>query len=234
MMNNLTNEISSKDSFFRRYLLGESIKNIFIRLTVILSAIILVWCGIMCALIIHTKCQRKKQMLKTSNTHHHLYDSTSSLNKKRSKRNRRVNPSALSTSGNSIRRILSELKQRCGFQSSPIANENSVHRTSSVPKLKRQSDTLPNCNSTPNKIQLVVESMSSRSIISHHSVGKRISLYQEGESLSGDQLKSLHSITDHSSPRIQVNPNTSNSIQLVSIQVSSRKVVIICLYRLNQ
>jgi hypothetical protein len=92
-MNNVTTDISPTISFFRRYLLGDTYKNSLIRLTVILSAIVIVWSGIMLALIIHMKCQRTKQMLKTSNTHHHLYDSNSSLTKRRypSKRNRRFN-----------------------------------------------------------------------------------------------------------------------------------------------
>ena len=96
-MNNVTKDISPPINIFRRYLLGDSLKNSLIRLTVILSAIIIVWSGIVIALIIHMKCQRTKQILKTANTHHHLYDSNSSLTRKRSncsKRNRCFNSSS--------------------------------------------------------------------------------------------------------------------------------------------
>jgi hypothetical protein len=213
MMNNVSYEISSTDNFFRHYLLGESIKNIFIRLTVILSSIILVWCGIMFALIIHTKCQRNKQMLKKSNTHHLLYDSNSSLNKKTPNRSKRIrrnhSSSSLSSSTRcySIRHILSELKRRCGFWPSSTINEN--YRTSlSIIKPKQQME---NFSSTPTKVQLVVESMTRHSIRSNHNsinIGKRISLYREADNSSGDQLKTRHSNENS----IELN---QNNIQLV-------------------
>ena len=84
-MNNRTTDMPMTSSFFRRYLLGESFRNILIRLTVIASAIILVWCGIMLALIVHMKCQRTKQMQKTSNNQQ-LYGNRTSLDKTQSNR----------------------------------------------------------------------------------------------------------------------------------------------------
>lgn len=222
-MNNVTYDISSTNNLFRHYLLGESVKNIFIRLTVILSAITLAWCGIMLALIIHTKCQRTKQMLKTSNTHHHLYDSNSSLNKKRSNRNRRFNSSSSSLSSTrcySIRHILSELKQRCSFWPSSTINENPVCRTSSSlvkPKQQQIESSPRNIYSTPTKVQLVVESMTSRSNQNSIKIGKRISLYREVDSSSGDQLKNLHSIENNLKSQTELNQNT---IQPVFIQFS--------------
>ncbi len=222
-MNNVSYENSSTDNFFRHYLLGESVKNIFIRLTVILSAIILVWCGIMFALIIHTKCQRNKQMLKTSNTHHHLYDSNSSLNKKRPNRVKRVRRCHSSTSSlsstrcYSIRHILSELKRRCGFWPSSPINENSTFRTSStiiVPKQLSESYS-KSASLTPTKAQLVVEAMTRRSVYTSRnskSLGKRLSLYRDADSSSGDHLKSLHSVDNNLKSSIELN---QNSIQLV-------------------
>jgi hypothetical protein len=233
MMNNVTNEISLTNNFFRRYFLGESIRNIFIRLTVILSAIIIVWSGIMFALIIHMKCQRTKRMLKTTNTHHHLYDSNTSLNKKRtncSKRTRRFNSSSSSLTSTrcySIRHVLSQLKQRCVFWPSTTIHENSIVRSSSFIKRKQPIETLPKTPpSTPNKVQLVVQSMARRSFISNPNkvrIGKKISLYHEADSSSGDELKNLHSIQDDLKSPIEINPNTSNTIQLVRIFFFFRK-----------
>ncbi len=233
-MNNVTNEISLTNNLFRRYLLGESMKNIFIRLTVILSSIIIVWCGIMFALIIHMKCQRSKQMLKTSNTHHHLYDSNTSLTKKRSncsKRNRRFNSSSSSLSSTrcySIGRILSQLKPHCFvWPSSPI-NENSINRSESLIKLKQKSESLPKTSyPTPNKVQLVVESMTRRSISGNHNtinIGKKISLYRETDNTSGDELKNLYSITNELKPQIEITQNSSsNTIQVVYFIFKEKK-----------
>lgn len=205
MMNNISLEISSTNNFFRRYLLGESIRNIFIRLTVILSAIILVWCGIMCALIIHTKWQRNKQMSKNANTHHHLYDSTLSLTKKRPnrcKRNRRVYSSNSSLSSSycccSISELLLRLKQRCGFWPAPsMAQENSVQQIASITKSKQHLDTkAKSLHSTSSKVQIVVEKVAESPMNSHRNstnIGKRISLYRGGGgSCSGEQLRNLH------------------------------------------
>ena len=217
MMMNTTAEISSTNSLFRRYLLGESIKNIFIRLTVILSAIILVWCGIMCALIIHTKCQRTKQMLKNASTHHHhhLYDSTSSLSKSRSnrcKRNRRLYSSTSSLPWPrccfccccccSIHHLFSQLKQRCGFwpsSSSSIVNDVSIQQIASIPKTKQPMETIARTvHSTPSRVQIVVETIAEPSINLNENlpkIGKRISLYRggDGRSSSGDQFRNFHS-----------------------------------------
>jgi hypothetical protein len=234
MMNNVTNDLSSTNNLFRRYLLGESMKNVFIRLTVILSSIIIVWCGIMFALIIHMKCQRAKQMLKTSNTHHHLYDSNTSLTKKRSNcpsRNRRFNSSSSSLSSTrcySIGRILSQLKPHCFVWPSSIVNENSINRSASLTKQKQQSETLPrNSYSTPNKVHLVVESMTRRSITANHNtvnIGKKISLYREIDNSSGDELKNLYSIKNELKPEIEIDQNTSsNTFQLVYLIFKEKK-----------
>lgn len=206
MMMNITTDISSTNSLFRRYLLGESIKNIFIRLTVILSAIILVWCGIMCALIIHTKCQRTKQLSKNANTHHHLYDSTTSLTKTRSnrcKRNRRLNSSSCyCCCCCSIRDLFSQLKQRCGFwpsSSSSIANDISIQQIASITKTKQPVETIAKTiHSTPSRVQIVVETIAEPSMNINQNlptIGKRISLYRGGgrASSTGDQLHNFHS-----------------------------------------
>ncbi len=219
-MKNITNDISPTSSLFRRYLLGESAKNICIRLTVILSSIIIVWCGIICALIIHMKCQRAKQILKTSNTHHHLYDSNTSLTKKRSnysKRNRRFNSSSSSLSSStdcySIRHILSQLKPHCIFWPRSTGNENSIDRSLSPTKRKQQIECLPKTSrSTPTKVQLLVESMASHN---KFKIGKKNSLYRETDSSSGDELKNLYPIENNSKSQIEITQNTSNIIQLV-------------------
>ena len=167
----------------------------------------------MFALVIHTKCRRTKQMLKTSNTHHHLYGSTLSLNRNRSnrwKRNRRFNSSTStlsSTSCCSIRHILSQLKQRCGFWPS-------------LTKPGQQVETVARSfYSTPSKVQIVVEMMTKRSVNLNHNlinIGKRISLYREGESSSGEQFKNLHLID----PNREHSPNIDNTIQIVWIEFS--------------
>lgn len=228
MMNNATNEISQTNNLFRRYLLGESIKNIFIRLTVILSAITLVWCGIMFALIIHMKCQRTKQMLKTSNTHHHLYDSSTSLTKKRSncsKRNRRFHSSSSSLSSTrcySIRHILSQLKSHCIFWPRSTVNDNSINRSLSLNKRKKQMENQSkNSYSTPNKVQLVVESMTKQSLTANHNtinIGKKISLYHQTTNSSEDKLKNLYLNDNKSKTQTEIpTPHISNLVQLVSL-----------------
>ena len=225
-MNNISLEISSTNSFFRRYLLGESIRNIFIRLTVILSAIVLVWCGIMCALIIHTKWQRNKQMLKNSNTHHHLYDSTLSLTKKRPnrcKRNRRLYSSNSSLSSSyccySIDHLFSQLKQRCGFlPSSSIVNDNSIQQIASITKSKQHLDSKAKKFHATSKVQIVVENVAESPIDRHRNsmnIGKRISLYRGGGSCSGEQLKNLNFIANKSQPALISNQNISSTIQPV-------------------
>lgn len=230
MMNNLTNENSSTNNLFRQYLLGESIKNIFIRLTVILSAIIFVWCGIMCALIIHMKCQRTKQMLKTSSTHHHLYDSNSSLTRKRSncsKRNRRFHSSSSSLSSTrcySIRQILSQLKSHCSFWPSSNLNENPIT------KQKKQVEYRQNhSHSRPNQVQLVVESMTRRSLIHNQNridSEKKNSLYLPINNSSGDELINLNSVDNKSKSQIEITPVTSTLVQLVCSQKNNRKKIV--------
>ncbi len=228
-MNNVTNDKSPTNNLFRRYLLGESIKNIFIRLTVILSAIIIVWCGIMFALIIHMKCQRTKQTLKTSNTHHHLYDSNTSLNKKRSKhskRNRRCNspsPSLSSRRCYSLFRSLSQLKQHCVFwpSSSSTVNENLMNRSSLL--IKQRETKTNNSYSTPNKVQVVLQSMTRRTLTSNHNkinLGKRLSLYHEADSSSGDELKNLYPI--ETNPKsIQTSSNIIQRVYFIFVEKKS-------------
>lgn len=247
-MNNISSEISSTSNFFRRYLLGESIRNVFIRLTVILSAIILVWCGIMCALIIHTKWQRNKQMLKNSNTHHHLYDSTLSLTKKRPKRckrNRRLYSSNSSLSLSyccccSMDRLFSQLKQRCGFlPSSAIVNDDSIQQIASITKSKQHVDAkAKNLHAITSKVQIVVENVAESPIDRHRNstnIGKRISLYRGGGSCSGEQLKNLNFMENNSRPALISNQDISSSIQPVRFSYSDIDVSsFVCLPRQNQ
>jgi hypothetical protein len=216
-MNNGTTDISPAINIFRRYLLGDTLKNSLIRLTVILSAIIIVWSGIVIALIIHMKCQRKKQMLKTSNTHHHLYDSNSSLTRKRSnssKRNRRFNSSSSSLSSSccySIRRVFSQLKQHCIFW--PLSTS---HRPTSAKKPKEVSSI------TPNRVQLVVETMGNQPSKPIHrpiNIGKKISLYRETDSSSGDELRNFTPIENKSN----IIPKTSIHHPAISLPIHGNK-----------
>jgi len=226
-MINSTNQIQLTNNFFREYLLGESLKNVFIRLTLILSSIMLVWCGIMFGLIIHTKCQRTKQMLKTSSTHHHLYDSNSSLTRKRSKRNRRFYSSSSSISSTrcySIRRLLSQLKQHCVFSTSSM-NDNQLHRSASFVREKKsiKKSLRNNYNSTPEKVQLVVNSMTRRSILPNANpahIGQRISLYQDVDHSSGDELKNLYSNENNIKSDLEIIQDRSSPIRLVIILFS--------------
>ncbi|CAF0870010.1 unnamed protein product [Rotaria sordida] len=224
MMNNLTTEMSLTTNIFRRYLLGESLKSILIRLTVILSAIIVVWSGIMVALIIHMKCQRSKQMIKTSIPHHHLYDSSLSLTRKvstRSKRNRRFDSSSLSTCCYSICHFLSQIKQHCIFcsSSSSIDNENSKNRLSPITKRKQRIESISvNSCSNSHNVQIVVEAMTKRSLNRNHNaanIGKKISLYRETDSSSGDELKIFHPFDNNQKHPIKINSNASNFVQLI-------------------
>ncbi len=224
-MNNVTTEVSMTIGFFRRHLLGESLRNSLIRLTVILSAIIIVWSGLMLALIIYMKYQRARQTLKTSNTQR-LYDSNSSLNGKRpnrNKHNRRFNSSASTLSSPrcySIRRIIAQLSQRCVFWPlSRTTNRNSIKRSSSSIKRKQQRQTMiTNSCTAPNKIQIIVENMTRRPLspdLNTSNKGRKISFYHETDSSSGDELKTLHPIENDQTPQIEINQKTSNAVQLV-------------------
>ena len=157
MMNNETKNDSMNIGTFSQYLLGESVKNILIRLSVILSSIILVWSGIMLALIIHTKYQRMKQMQKLTNSHHHhhhhLHDSTSSLNKTRSHRNHPVDATNSSRCF-ALRRLLSQLKDRCFFW--PSARQR-TDENYAIRRSKPRQGTIPHSST---KVQFVVEAMS--------------------------------------------------------------------------
>jgi hypothetical protein len=93
-----------------------------------------------------------------------------------------------------------------------------MNRSSSLTK-QRETKT-NNSYSTPNKVQVVLQSMTRRTLTSNHNkinLGKRLSLYHEADSSSGDELKNLHSIQDDLKSPIEINPNTSNTIQLVRI-----------------
>ncbi len=83
-MNNLTTDVHITKSFFHQHLLGQSLKSIFIRLTVILLANIIFWCFIMFILILYTRHQRRKHMQHLLECHHHLYDTKLNLTNNRS------------------------------------------------------------------------------------------------------------------------------------------------------
>ncbi|CAF3450987.1 unnamed protein product [Rotaria socialis] len=235
MMNNGTAEPFLTTSIFRRYLLGESFESVLIRLTIILSAIVVVWTGIMLALIIHTKCQRSKQILKTSVPHHHLCDSNSSLTRKRpnrSKQNRRYDSSS-STCCNTVCYFLSELMQRCIFcpssssSSSSVVNENSKIESSLIKQEKKQGEFMPmNSQANSSKVQLVVEAMTRRSFSRNKNVfniGKKISSYRETESSSGDELKSFYLCDNDQKSPIEMHANTSNVVHLMQPKENTQR-----------
>lgn len=224
-MNNVTIEDSATTSFFRQYLLGESLKNILIRLTIILSAIIVVWSGIMLALIIHTKCQRSKQMLKkTSIPHHHLYDSNTSLTRKRSSHPKRIRHFNSSLCCSSIVDFLSQFKRRCLLcpslpSSTSIDNENSkMHSSPIVARKPRIESTTKNSCSTASKIHLVVEAMTRRSPSCNYNavkVRKKSSIFRETESSSGDELKTFYPFEHDQTFPISTSSNASNNFQVL-------------------
>ncbi|CAF3917491.1 unnamed protein product [Rotaria magnacalcarata] len=233
MMNNGTAELFLTTSFFRRYLLGESFESVLIRLAIILSAIVVVWSGIMLALIIHTKCQRSKQMLKASVPHHHLCDSNSSLTKRRSnrsKQNRRYDSSS-STCCCTICYFLSELMQRCIFcpssSSSSVVNENSKIESSVIKQEKHQRESMPmNSHVNSSKVQLVVEAMTRRSFSRNKSVfkiGKKMSSYRETESSSGDELKSFYLCDNDQKSPMEMHANTSNVVHLMQPKENTQR-----------
>lgn len=229
MMHNATMEICTTTSIVRRYLLGESFKSVLIRLTIILSSIGVVWSGIMLALVIHTKYQRSKQMLKSSMTHHHLCDSITSLNNKqsnRSKRNRLYDSTSASTSlcCYRIRRFLSYLVEYCIFcSSSSPSMDNEISKAESSPPIRRKSQAEPSFmpmypHPPSSKVQLVIESMTGRPLYRNKNIlkiGKKISLYRESESLSGDEFRSFHTNDYGRKSSIEVNTNTSDFVQQV-------------------
>lgn len=233
-MNNETQNNSMKISGLTHYLLGESIKNIFIRLTVILAAIILVWSGIMLALIIHTKYQRMKQMQKLSNSHHHhfLYDSTSSLNKARpTQRNRRFDTSTSSlTSGPCLcfRQVFTQLKEHCFFwpSSREAYNEDIINQSRPDLRSKLRQEPIASTSSLPssNKIQFVVEAMTRRPVTSNHqrmTQGRRTLIHREMDSSSGDEARHVE-LLEKSEPWMK---NSSSHAQLTTNRVETVQIV---------
>lgn len=83
----------ANNNFFRQYLLGESLKNILIRLTVILLATIIIWCFILIILIFYIRNQRRKHLQYllesklnlTNNSYRYHSSSTTNENSLRSK-----------------------------------------------------------------------------------------------------------------------------------------------------
>lgn len=228
-MSNGTANLSMPGSFFRRYFLGESINNILLRLTIILSAIILVWCGIMLALIIHTKCQRRKQLQKTS-TSHHLYDSSTSLTNRRStrsKRNRRFQSSRNSlTSARcySIRRLLSQFKAHCFFWPSSTERRN-ANSTDQISAVNRRDEALltSSSRSTSNKVQLVVEAMTRHPRTSKHRLfhpRKKGSLYRETDSSSGDDSRNPYAFERDQPIPVETKRGTCNVVDTTQLLVS--------------
>ncbi|UJR38043.1 hypothetical protein I4U23_030725 [Adineta vaga] len=215
-MYNVTTEISVTVNIFRRYLLGESLKNSLIRLTVILSAILLVWVGMIFALIIHLKCQRSRQILKSS-TSHHLYDNEHDSIRKRSEqlvRNRRFDSSVSSISSTrcySIRRIFIRLKRCCIFWPS-VANANDdSEKRSSISSKQRDTIRMNSCT-VPPKIQIMIENTVKRPSTN---VGRKLSSYYEGDSSSSEELKTLCSSENNREIQIEINRKSSNVTELV-------------------
>ncbi|CAF0977394.1 unnamed protein product [Didymodactylos carnosus] len=114
---------STASNFWRKYLLGDGLKNghqtaIGIRALVILSAIVLVWFGIALALIIHIKC-KKNGLLSINNG---LHDSTTSIPNK-TKRSLIKTRVRRQISFHSINNLLPRLKRRlvCQRQTSHVS-----------------------------------------------------------------------------------------------------------------
>ena len=79
MMHNLTRDGETTSSIFSRYLLGESYKNILLRLTTILCSILIIWFGLMVTLIFFIRHQRRKHLQSLLESHFHLYGSKLNL-----------------------------------------------------------------------------------------------------------------------------------------------------------
>ncbi|CAF0921659.1 unnamed protein product [Rotaria sp. Silwood1] len=64
----------------------------------------------------------------------------------------------------------------------------------------------------------MVEAMTKRSLNRNYNlvnIGKKISLYRETDSSSGDELKNFSTFDNDRKPSMEINPNTSNIVQLV-------------------
>ena len=225
-MKNITKEVSPTTSFFHRHLLGESIKGVLIRLTVILSAIIVVWCGLTVALFLYTKYQRSKPNLKTSITQHHLYDSNTSLTRKRSNRfkhNHRFS-SSLSTFCNSVHFFLSQLKRHCVLCPSSLpsstGNEDAESQSSSLKNRNQCMRPVPSASShsNSNQTRLAIEAMTKRSLSCNYKaidIEKKLSSYRGTSSSNGNKSKNFCSYDHGQLSDLEVNPKTSNTVQLV-------------------
>ena len=235
-MNNRTTDMPMTSSFFRRYLLGESFRNILIRLTVIASAIILVWCGIMLALIVHMKCQRTKQMQKTSNNQQ-LYGNRTSLQKTQSNRSEcqahyqsPASPPAQRCC--SIVRFLSQLKRCCIFwPSAAPSNRITIERPSSLTVRDQRMKSGPNSSmSRSSRVQFAIQAMSRKPLGSTSrtlETGRKVGLlYRDRNSSASDESRILHwfeNESKQSSAKKQNGPGKSVQIEEVCRKASSTR-----------
>ena len=233
-MNDETREISMTIGFFRRYLLGTAIHNILIRFTLILSVILIIWCGIMVALIIHTKCQRAKQTQKGTNNHrlhhhHHLHDSTSSLTKSRpsnttQKMKSEESNSSLRSSGcYSFCRFFSLLKRRClcCLCSSSNRRQNSVERQKTRAEVIQPNDSLLMAS----RVHLVVEAMTRHPVRGHQTLldkNENSSFVYEADSFDVDELQDQQ--TCQTQEKITVK-NPKRIISGIDLQASVEKKI---------
>ncbi|CAF1544773.1 unnamed protein product [Adineta ricciae] len=220
-MNNVTIELPESVNIFHRYLLGESLKNSLIRLTVILSVIILVWLGMLLALIIHLKCQRSRQRLKSS-TSHHLHESDKEPVRKCSEqfgRSRRFDSSVSSISSircHSLRRNCFRLKRFCFFWSSSTNDNEQPDKRSSISGNQRDAIRV-NPIVTPIRLQVTLANTVKRPSAN---VGLKLSSYHDISSSSGEELKNLCAIEDEHDKQI-MSANATQSFQQNHLASSS-------------
>ena len=162
------------------YLLGESVKNVVLRLTLILTAIISIWSCMIAVSMIRTRYRRRKQTFKSSHSLHHLtFENAKSVGMTHpSQRRSRFDSSSTPLSRkktNVFERILPSIKR-------PVRKETVAYR--SVLKKEQHPP------SDPAKIHAVIEAMTRRSFTSSHRGSLEKNPLPYGEEISRDhQLK---------------------------------------------
>lgn len=162
--NSLGSTVRPSDSI-HSYLLGESVKNVILRLTLILTAIVVIWACMIAVSVIRSRYQRRRQTFRSSHNLHHLAFESTTKNLMSNQRKQVCRFDSSSTTmtmrkGNVLGRILPSIKRPAG------------HR-SVVKQVHPPSD--------PAKIHAVIEAMTRRSFTSSHRGSLEKSQLPDGE-----------------------------------------------------